>query len=202
MTFGFPALLVAALLGRNELLVCAVAAVAEKRQLDPMTYVCLVEVESEYNPNAKSKTGDEGLPQINTRIHGKIISIIDSISKGADIFGAAVARGNGDVLRGLSIYNTGRVSRRGIAYAHRILTLKARLDKAIGRIPWQHRSSWRLSRSGRSYCWPGIATVPALWSERRRWRRYSGRRSRWQKQSFVIVMFWQLVILRWMKVME
>lgn len=181
MTFGFPALLVAALLGRNELLICAVAAEAERHAqfFDPMAYVCLVEVESEYNPNAKSKTGDEGLSQVNVALHGHTLSITENLRQGASILGKAVARSHGRILYALSIYNTGHISRRGLRYARRILTLKARLDKAVGRNqPWCNSFFLRLSQQGCSFSGPFL---PLAVSDKRRrivWRKSFARRDK------------------------
>lgn len=50
----FPALALAAILHRPEVLVCAVVAEAEKVGIDPVIVCSLVEVESEWNPRAKS----------------------------------------------------------------------------------------------------------------------------------------------------
>ena len=181
MTFGFPALLVAALLGRNELLICAVAAEAERHAqfFDPMAYICLVEVESEFNPLAKSPTCDEGLAQINVAYHGRPISIIDNVQRGAGLLGAAIERSHGELLPGLSRYNTGHISRRGLRYARRILTLKARLDKAVGRNqPWCNSFFLQLSQQGCSFSGPFL---PLAVSDKRRrivWRKSFARRNK------------------------
>lgn len=130
MTF-FPALLLAAVLGRNEVLVCAVVREAERQGLDPVVVCALVEVESGWNPKARNIGGDHGLFQVSRRWHGSHESVDDNIRTGCSILRKCIRDGSGSVAKGLARYNAGRETTRGKAYARKVLTLAARIKKAV-----------------------------------------------------------------------
>lgn len=157
MTY-FPALLLAAVLGRPEVLVCGVAAEAERRGVDPVVACALVEHESNFRPGVRSHTQDYGLMQIHAPAHGRYPDTRAHIAKGMDILRRELDREHGDYRRALSRYNTGKVGRRGLAYAGRVLSIAARLNRAIGRgMTWySHRCSARLLRVDSWWSWePG-----------------------------------------------
>jgi soluble lytic murein transglycosylase-like protein len=126
--------LIAAFLGRNEILVCAVVQEAERQGLDPVVVCALVEVESGYRIHARSGSGDYGLFQINSKWHGANFSNVDAnISKGCSILRVEVYRCSGEIDKALSRYNTGRICRVGAKYARKVLALAARIKKACVR---------------------------------------------------------------------
>lgn len=152
----FPALALAAVLHRPEVLVCAVAAEAEKVGIDPVIVCSLVEVESGYNPWAKSSTGDYGLLQVNERWHGRYVDPAANIRRGVGIYLACLRRSGESDIRALSRYNTGRVSARGLRYARKVLSIAARLRKALGVKVWPYGCSLRLWQSD---SWCGLWSV-------------------------------------------
>ena len=149
---SFPALALAAALGRNEVLVCGVAAEAERRGVDPVIACALVEHESNFRPGARSATHDYGLMQIHEPLHGYYPDTRKHVEKGMDILRRDLDREHGNYRRALSRYNTGKVGRRGLAYARRVLSIAARLNRQIGRgrIWYSHRCSARLLQPD---CW-------------------------------------------------
>lgn len=150
----FPALALAAILNRDPVLVCAVAGEAERRGIDPVTVVALVEHESNFRARARGATHDYGLMQIHEPIHGRHREPAANIKKGVDILSRELARERGDMRRALSRYNTGRVCRRGLAYADKILTIASGLREGMGgerRWYWHGCYAW-LSQSD---CWYG-----------------------------------------------
>lgn len=150
----FPALALAAALQRPEVLVCGVAAEAELRALDPVVVCALVEHESNFKPWARSATQDYGLMQIHAPVHGRYRDTRAHIAKGVDILAHELIREHGNMRRALSRYNTGKVSRRGLAYADRVLSIAARLRRKLG-----GRRTWNTlvssSQLGRSDSWSG-----------------------------------------------
>lgn len=149
-----PVFAIAALLGRNPVLVCAVAEEAERRGIDPVVVVALVEHESNFCPWAQSATRDYGLMQIHAPVHGRYRDTRAHIAKGVDILAHELIREHGNMRRALSRYNTGKVSRRGLAYADRVLSIAARLRRKLG-----GRRTWNTlvssSQLGRSDSWSG-----------------------------------------------
>lgn len=142
-----PVFAIAALLGRNEVLVCAVVAEAERQGLDPYIVCALVEVESVWKTEAKSNTGDYGLFQINRRYHGYYPDVYSHISKALGILRNNLVSSNGNVRWALAKYNAGSVSTRGKVYAAKVLTLAARLKAQVRGREWkQHRPSLLFSR--------------------------------------------------------
>jgi soluble lytic murein transglycosylase-like protein len=129
----FPALALAAVLQRNPLLVCGVAAEAERRGVDPVVACALVQHESNFRVRARSATEDYGLMQIHAPLHGRYPDLRKHIAKGVDILRRELDREHGDYRRALSRYNTGRVTRRGLEYAGRVLAIAGRLNRAMGR---------------------------------------------------------------------
>ncbi|MEO5367894.1 MAG: transglycosylase SLT domain-containing protein [Magnetococcus sp. WYHC-3] len=123
----FPALLLATVLGRDPLLVCAVVKEAEKQGLDPYIVCALVTVESSWRIHARSNTGDSGLFQINKRWHGEHRGILQHIGKGCAILRDCILAGGGSVREGLGRYNAGTNRAVGRRYAAKVLTLAARL---------------------------------------------------------------------------
>jgi soluble lytic murein transglycosylase-like protein len=122
--------LIAAYLGRSELLVCAVYREAKRQGLDPIVVCALVEVESGWNPKAKSGTDDYGLFQINRRYHGYHKDIRTHISVALGILRHNLVSSNGNVRWALAKYNAGSVSKRGKIYASKVLSLAARIKEA------------------------------------------------------------------------
>lgn len=129
--------LIAAYLGRSELIVCAVVREAERQGLDPVVVCALVEIESSWRIYAQSKTGDSGLFQINIRWHGKYSDIQEHISAGCRILRECILVCVGSTGMGLGRYNAGRNTRAGKAYASKVLSLAARIKEAVSekRIP-------------------------------------------------------------------
>lgn len=148
----FPALLLAAVMHRDPVLVCAVVAEAEKHGLDPYVVCALVEVESGFNPRAKGKGGDYGLFQIHPRWHGTGYTRVgDNVAKGVSIIRDELDRCYGEIDKALGRYNAGSNRRIGARYARKVLTLAARLRKEVGGKSWR-QSYWQCFRAW-SFCW-------------------------------------------------
>jgi soluble lytic murein transglycosylase-like protein len=146
----FPALLLAAILGRNEVLVCAVVAEAERVGLDPVVVCSLVEVESGFNPRAKGKGGDYGLFQIHPRWHGAGYRRVgDNVAKGCEILRGELDRCHGEIDKALGRYNAGSNIRLGAVYAAKVLKVASRLRSRMGGYVWSSQEfAWRSLRAG------------------------------------------------------
>jgi soluble lytic murein transglycosylase-like protein len=123
--------LIAAYLGRSELLVCAVVREAERQGLDPVVVCALVEVESGWRIYARSNTGDSGLFQINKRWHGEYRLLLQHIRKGCAILRDCILASGGSVREGLGRYNAGANRAVGRRYASKVLSLAARIKEAV-----------------------------------------------------------------------
>ena len=154
----FPALLLAAIMGRNEVLVCAVVEEAERVGLDPIVVCALVEVESGFNPRAKGKGGDYGLFQIHPRWHGTGYSRVgDNVAKGCEILRGEIDRCHGEIDKALGRYNAGSNIRLGAVYAARVIKVASRLRSRMGGYVWSSREfAWHSLGAGfysRSVSW-------------------------------------------------
>jgi len=144
--------LIAAYLNRPELLVCAVYREAERQGLDPIVVCALVETESGWRIHARSETEDYGLMQINISYHGRYHDTGEHIRKGCSILLGCIDRSGGSYLQGLSRYNTGRVSKRGLRYARKVLSLAARIKEAVTKgKPVPHHYPFRVAQKDRLY---------------------------------------------------
>jgi len=144
--------LIAAYLNRPELLVCCVVREAERQGLDPIVVCALVEVESGWRIHSKSETNDFGLMQINMAYHGIYHDTREHIRKGCAILRDCIDRRSGNLFQGLSLYNTGRVSKRGLRYARKVLSLSARIKEAVTKgKPVPHHYPFRVAQKDRLY---------------------------------------------------
>lgn len=157
-------------------MVAAVCAEAERQGLDPIIVCSLVEVESEWRIYAKSRTGDNGIFQINEHFWGRWDDNATHIRKGTSILVQFIHESGGNVLHGLSRYNTGRVSAQGIKYAQKVLGVAHEIRERLGGKRWK-QSCWQSFAASR-FCWWGAKLNEwCIIGERRRRMRYVGQLS-------------------------
>ena len=105
--------------------------------VDPVTIVAIMAVESSFNPIAESVAGAKGLTQSLPRAHpekmrdlkrknGHILDISDNIAVGVKIYSEYLDKFNGDETRALQQYN-GSLSDKTREYSKKVLLVKGRI---------------------------------------------------------------------------
>jgi len=108
---------------------------SKKYDVDPLLIRAIVKKESNFNPNAVSKTGDRGLMQIN-KCHKlkKPFDINTNVEFGTKMISGLIEQNNGNVRKALYCYNAGttnvrrgRIPRSTRRYASAILSMRGKV---------------------------------------------------------------------------
>ena len=118
---------------------------AKRRQMDPLTVLAVIAIESSFNPLAVSNRGAMGLAQVLPQAHpdkvgalykaGKSLTDIkENIRMGVDILSECRTHHNGDMRLALLRYNGSSRDRKS-RYANKVWAMQAAMEEASGRKP-------------------------------------------------------------------